>query len=231
VKRLFVAALAVFTVVAAAPPVLAEAIYRYGLHQAGETPPEPRSAARSPLVVHAFWIASGEQVPLRVEPIRPGLAAWPLILSGSNPFASPGGRAASIAARSWLLRHARPPSNRAWHAAYTATTVWMTRNWTAEQIGEAVADTASFGRGARGLEAAAAAYFEKPSAALAVHELALLIALSRSPKGLNPDCHADRAMTGRNHVLDALLRAGVLSAREHRDAIGRALEVMPRGCT
>lgn len=68
-----------------------------------------------------------------------------------------------------------------------------------------------FGAGAYGAEAAARTYFDKPASALTLPEAALVAGLPQSPSGFDPFGFPERARLRRAEVLDAMLRARVIS--------------------
>jgi membrane peptidoglycan carboxypeptidase len=117
-----------------------------------------------------------------------------------------------------------------WHQRFWASTLWMSQQRTAAQLTQSVMDGAYYGRGAKGLDAASLAYFERPSGALAPHEIALLVALESSPSRYNVDCHPAESIAARNHLLGRLLSAGAMSRLDHDAAVAQGLGVVPRAC-
>ncbi len=85
----------------------------------------------------------------------------------------------------------------------------------------------SFGGGARGIEAAAHRYFDRPAAGLDLPQAALLAALPKAPSDYDPRRHPGRALDRRNLVL-ALMAAQGRIASDAAEAARRApLEVVP----
>jgi penicillin-binding protein 1C len=72
----------------------------------------------------------------------------------------------------------------------------------------------SFGNRAYGIEAGAQLYFGKPARDLTTAEAAYLIGLPQSPSRYNPFRHPDRAEARQQRVLQAMERAGHLTAAE-----------------
>lgn len=70
------------------------------------------------------------------------------------------------------------------------------------------------GGGLYGVEAAAQGYFRKPASEVTPAEAALLIALVKSPEGLNPRRNRLGAIRRRNVVLDVMAREGVLTPEQ-----------------
>ncbi|MEM6649163.1 MAG: PBP1A family penicillin-binding protein, partial [Pseudomonadota bacterium] len=71
-----------------------------------------------------------------------------------------------------------------------------------------------FGNGAYGLEAAARRYFNKPPASLTIGEAAMLAGLLKAPSRLAPTRSEDAAITRASVVLNAMVEAGYLSAKD-----------------
>ena len=79
---------------------------------------------------------------------------------------------------------------------------------------------APYGGNLEGVRAASLAYFGHGPESLTIGEQALLIALPQSPEARRPDRHPDRARAARDHVLDRMVRAGLVkpSAAEEASA-------------
>jgi monofunctional biosynthetic peptidoglycan transglycosylase len=74
-------------------------------------------------------------------------------------------------------------------------TIWIEALWSKQRILEVYLNSAEFGRGVWGVEAASRHYFGKPAARLTRHEAALLAAVLPSPKRLrvaNPSAYVRR---------------------------------------
>ncbi len=73
---------------------------------------------------------------------------------------------------------------------------------------------AYYGNGAYGIEAAARLYFAKPAASLSDGEATLLAVLPRAPSAYDPLANLDRALRRRDHVLDLMGAAELLSGEQ-----------------
>lgn len=93
---------------------------------------------------------------------------------------------------------------------------------------EAYLNLAPYGGNLRGVEAASLRYFGKRARDLDASEAALLAGLPQSPSRLRPDRHLDRALRRQRAVLDAMVRAGHLSAAERDELLGRPPRVLSR---
>ncbi|MGK2929048.1 MAG: transglycosylase domain-containing protein [Acidimicrobiales bacterium] len=96
-----------------------------------------------------------------------------------------------------------------------------------EQILERYLNTAYFGRGAYGIEAAARTYYDTAAAELTPDRAALLVGILRAPEGLDPDEEADAARERRDSVLDAMAELGTLDVEAATAAKGAPIEVLP----
>ncbi len=79
-------------------------------------------------------------------------------------------------------------------------------------------NTVFYGRNAYGIEAAAQAYFDKPSSELTASEGAMLAALLQAPNALAPETNPEGLRERWNYVLDGMVGEGFLTQAE-RDAI------------
>ncbi|HWE99201.1 MAG TPA: penicillin-binding protein 1C [Caulobacteraceae bacterium] len=84
---------------------------------------------------------------------------------------------------------------------------------------------APYGGSLEGVRAASLAYFGHEPSTLTDAEQALLIALPQAPELRRPDRRAAAARRARSHVLDRMVRAGLISARAAREA---GAEPLPR---
>lgn len=231
-KRVLVATMAILLGIALlGPPIAAELLYRYGLRGLDPPPPVPAQKGVPPIALTAYWVTYGGKLPMKSAPIWVWHWPWWIVRTRASTIPrTPGEHLAVQAARVWVS--ARPVSDRGprWTLAFWSATLWMSRNRTAEATTAVAMDGAWYGRGARGLDAAANAYFAKSAAALDLHELALLVGLTQSPRRYDPDCSPEQAKARRKYVLDRLLDAQIVSLAEHDDAAERPPGVLPREC-
>jgi penicillin-binding protein 1A len=98
-----------------------------------------------------------------------------------------------------------------------------------DRILEIYLNESYLGRGAYGVGAASMAYFGKPLGSLSIDESALLVVLYRASDYL--DRHRDRARRWRNHVIDRMLQAGLISEADAASARERPLELREKPAT
>lgn len=138
-----------------------------------------------------------------------------------------------------LLNEARTPQQRADAIADTYTrklkelryAIALERAHSKQWILERYLNTAYFGDGAFGVEAAARHYFGISSSQLNWPQAALLAGLVKNPTSYNPALYPAAAKERRNTVLDQLAKLGVISSAlaTHYDKQGLGLDVHPVG--
>lgn len=84
-------------------------------------------------------------------------------------------------------------------------------------------------RAVHGFGLASQFYFGKPLAELALHEVALMVAIVRGPSYYDPRRHAERALERRNLVLRVLAEQGVVSEERAAAAARRPLGIAEPG--
>ncbi|WP_143175751.1 transglycosylase domain-containing protein [Cryptosporangium aurantiacum] len=92
----------------------------------------------------------------------------------------------------------------------------LERSWSKDEILIAYLNTLYFGRGVWGLREAATAYFGKDVGKLTVAEGAVLAALIGDPTRTDPQKDPGAAEDRWNDIVDAMVRAGTLSADDRR---------------
>ena len=98
--------------------------------------------------------------------------------------------------------------------------MWMERMLGKEEILSRYLNTAYFGAGVYGVDAAAKRYFGKTAKELSLSESAMLAGLVRAPSALAPTRHLEGARQRAALVLNAMVQAGAIS-REQADAARR----------
>ncbi|MBV9720442.1 MAG: transglycosylase domain-containing protein, partial [Mycobacterium sp.] len=90
----------------------------------------------------------------------------------------------------------------------------MSGEWSKDDVLQAYLNIIYFGRGAYGISAASAAYFNKPVEQLTVADGALLAALIQRPSTLDPAVDLEGAKERWNWVLDGMVDIGALSPKD-----------------
>ncbi len=95
------------------------------------------------------------------------------------------------------------------------TAVQIERNFTKNEILEMYFNISYFGRGAYGIQMAARTYFGKDISELTLNEMALFVAMLRSPIIYDPVKRYNNALQRRNLVLYNMVQTGKLSRAEY----------------
>ena len=87
----------------------------------------------------------------------------------------------------------------------------LEQHYSKDEIIAAYLANAPYGGNVEGIQAASFFYFNKPASALSAGEIALLVAIPRSPSRLRPDRHPIAAKKIRDRVLTKMVEAGLIS--------------------
>ncbi len=90
----------------------------------------------------------------------------------------------------------------------------LDQHWSKAQIMQMYLESAYFGHGFYGLDAASKGYFGVSAARLDWQQAALLVGLVQAPTAYDPFTHPDLAKSRRSHVLDRLVATGHLTDAE-----------------
>ena len=113
--------------------------------------------------------------------------------------------------------------------------IWLELRLSKKQILARYLDTAYFGDGAYGIDAAAKRYFGKSAAALSLSEAAMLAGLIRAPSELEPDRNLAGAQRRAGLVLNAMVESGAATqqqadaARQQPAVLHGPVEASPGG--
>jgi penicillin-binding protein 1A len=105
--------------------------------------------------------------------------------------------------------------------------VALEREWSKDKILETYLNTAYYGNGAYGAQAAARTYFSKSAQRLNLEEAALLAGLPQAPSQYDPFSNEDGARSRREEVLSALSDTGDISERRAAAAAAAPLALDP----
>lgn len=90
----------------------------------------------------------------------------------------------------------------------------LERRWSKQEILEAYLTLIPMGGNLEGIHAASHAYFGHSPNTLTLGEIALLVALPQSPEARRPDRHPQRALQGREAVLERLVATQLITQQE-----------------
>jgi len=103
--------------------------------------------------------------------------------------------------------------------------VWLERQLTKEEILLRYLNTAFFGAGAYGADAAAKRYFGKRAKDLSLSEAAMLAGLVRAPSQLAPTRNFGGAKERAETVLEAMVETGAITAKEAETARAQSVDL------
>jgi Transglycosylase len=175
-------------------------------------PELPATSEASRFELDALWIEAGEQPSTQVEP------AWAFNFFRSPRYHRPAGAyAAERIARLWVSKVSPGARHVRWSLAVMATSIWLSRNASAEELKRGLAEWTYFGRRAYGIKAAREVWFGC-GASLTIAQETLLLGLPQSPAENHPIRHPDRALARRLHILKSLVAASLVSSDEEAEA-------------
>ena len=113
----------------------------------------------------------------------------------------------------------------AWHFRGLALVSWLSLSWTRDEMVDAYGAVVWMGSHRFGLEAGARHFYGQCVSELSPPRLAMVIAMVRAPRRLDPACHPERALDARNAFLARMSTASLLSASEAATAMAEPLGV------
>lgn len=150
---------------------------------------------------------------------HPGVNPWALLRAGGQWIRRgrivSGGSTLTMQVARILDRHSRTPWGK---AKQLLRAVQLEAHLSKREILTLYLERAPFGGTIEGVEAASWAYLGKPASQLSQAEAALLAVLPQSPSRLRPDRHPEAAQAARDKVLVRMVKLGVWSEQDVRDA-------------
>ncbi|MGC8838791.1 MAG: penicillin-binding protein 1C [Anaerolineae bacterium] len=157
-----------------------------------------------------------------VDPLALLRALWLNLRSGE--VVSGGSTIPQQVARTLLLAEGERSERTLWRKVREAVLAWrLSRTYTPDEILELYLNQTYYGHYARGVEAAAQAYFGKHVGELDLAECALLAGLPQSPTQYNPLENPEAAKVRQRVVLDLMVRRGYITPEEARAAAAEPL--------
>ncbi|ATB50773.1 transglycosylase domain-containing protein [Corallococcus macrosporus] len=201
-----------------------ECVYRAALAQVRAFPQKVTTPALPESWNRVAWAHREKTATPQVQPAWPTTIVFTmakLVLrrhqpqSASHDLSPQGFRLATHVARQWsrLLanEHKRLP-----RLGELALTIWLTRNWSAEELLAFEAHHIWFGRDLFGVSAAAPALLHKDVARLDLADAAFLLVVSA--KAWDVECAPDRLRRRRDTLLEELRAVGVVTQMELESA-------------
>lgn len=172
----------------------------WGLYAAGAHPlPDalPPSAWRADPMLRRQYLAANGIAPANVPRLNP-VSVWYYIVRDAARTSRNRGHALQLPTQAARVVSARWTSARQGtstlqrHLMEIALTTRLSREWTPEQMVDAILAESHYARGVRGFEAASQFYFQLPAKDLRPQETLALVALLRSPSWYDPVCNRER---------------------------------------
>jgi hypothetical protein len=173
----------------------------------------PATTEATAFELNALWLEAARQ------PSKEVTSLWALnFFHGFRAPKPSGSLAAARVARLWVEKERDAHRKIKRTSAELATTVWLSRHASADELERALAEWSYFGRGAYGIKAASNAWFGC-GASPTIAQDALLIGLLQSP-GRHPELMRERRL----HLLESLAATGVISRDEEARATAENAE-------
>jgi hypothetical protein len=233
-RRLVFAAIALALAGVVAAVVFPIAVYLFGLSVA-PTRPAPAPAAAPQMLRDALWAAADGGLAANLRPINHITLVRLFACLGQAPGTNdnermrecrhemPGFGAVNYMAKLHIEERGVVRNSFRGGYSHLATTVWMTRSWSREDLLNTMAERGPFALGWRGVRTAAAGYFGKEPAALTLSEAAY-IAARFGDVGDDPWCHPKAAVLARNQILERMRENGAISDAGFQQASTAVLE-------
>ena len=202
-------------VLASIPVFAFEALYQYALTKIPVLP-EPPPPQGTPFIRDALWVAEGA----RGNHVA---ILWAGNFWNGFPPRWEGNRyAVSTTARIYASDFVPRTSKLQWPLKWGATEVWLSRHAGVDDLKRELAAWGYFGRGARGIDAAAHAWFCKSADELRLAQIALILGAPQNPGHMEkPEWQRRRIRV----VLDALVDGGLVTSEEANAAANAPLDV------
>lgn len=194
-----------------------EGAYRHGLSALDALPDPPTTDGLSETLAQVIWAEFEGPGPIAVQrtgPLRHGIDM--MIGRPGRLATAPGLRLASFCARYIVVEYRTVGRLRQgeYHLTTASLSIWLSRNWSTEEIVACALNGGYYGQGRIGIEAAASGYFGRPAADLAHDEVALLMVASRAPSRFERHCDPSAV---RDEISELLSLLQVEAAGDDRD--------------
>lgn len=190
-KRRWAILAGIVFILLAAVGLAVEGFYRLRLAALNGLPGPPPTELLSETLVQVAWVEFEGLGPIAVQRISSVRFAAELAFNGLGGWreAAPGMRLTAFCARGIIQdRAVGPTGSIAFNLDLASLSIWMSRNWSTEEIVACALNGGYYGQGRMGIETAASGYFGKPAADLAHDEVALLMVALRAPSKFEPYC-------------------------------------------
>ncbi|AKQ63201.1 hypothetical protein A176_000113 [Myxococcus hansupus] len=220
-KRVFIVMAWLLGIGLVVPLAAVECVYRTALSRVPALPQKVTGPSLPAAWNQGAWVHSEHTATLRVHPVWPstviftlakGVLHEPPSRSTRDDAYPPGFKLAKLVARLWSHQLSNEYKRAPGALEQLALTLWLTRNWSAEELLAFEAHHLWFGRRLFGVSAAADAMLNKDMAQLDHSDVAFLLATSE--KSWDVECDPDRLRRRRDALLEGLAAAGMVTQAE-----------------
>jgi len=223
-KRLFYGVTFTLALFFVAPLMLIEGIYLYGLSLIHVLPPPPQQEPLPVLARAAIWATFREQGPTKVKPIH----SWDVLYSliRMDGYLAPGYRIADYVALRHFPEQDTAEGKLIRHIKDFSAAVWLSRNWTSDQIILEAGRLLPVLAGVEGVNNGSLKIFGKKIDELTTSETALILALE-SFHGIEEEAvkRPKELLARRNRIVETMFRNGAISEADMQKAITQPIKL------
>lgn len=208
-----------------------ECLYQAALSRIPTRPRKPERVSAPPSWPLLRWLSLEDAPTPRMEPFWPGSYTRGFLgaaLLGEVPEKPVGYHLANIGMWRWAGELRREGHGHLKGLERIAMTVWLTRNWSVEDLLAYDAEQAFLGKGLSGMREGARVMLGADWDRLDAAGVALLIAVSEAPSRRDPWCAPERVRARRDWLLKRLREAGGLTPEETEAALRAPLGLVAR---
>ncbi len=186
--------------------------------------PEASAESIPTFVRDGLWLECGGNRKHDLHPL------FPFILGSFLPWNRADATLLSQIARihiGTLLQEGKLPheTTLTFHLREAAISTWISRHWTSDQTVDTYGSLVWMGHDCRGLQAGARHLFGEKLESLSLPQVALLMAIIRSPSYYDPLSYPERGIDARNRFLQKMNKASLIDEGELEQAIATPLGV------
>jgi hypothetical protein len=171
-------------------------------------------------IMKSIWISFDEKLPMDIQPIM----TWDILLAPimADPFDNKGAYINGHLSRLLLAQHNIPDKALIRHMKEVSLSIWLSRNWTAEQSIMETSHHLYFGDNCRGIANASQKLLNKRIADLNIAEIALLMAIAHYGRS---DYPIEKLTQRRNQIVQRIFDNGLISEPEYKQAINSPVDI------
>jgi len=205
-----------------APFLTVEGIYLSGLSLMHRLPSPPQREPWPLLARAAIWVHFQERGPISVKPIR----SWDILSSlvRQDGYVTPGYILTNYVAVVLFSKEDLPQRMLIRHLKKFSLAVWLSRNWTTEQIIMEAGRLMPVVTGLDGVEKDSIEFFGKKIDELKNSEITLILAIARFRRMEEAGKRPEELLARRNHIIETMFRNGFISEADMQKAITQPIK-------